>query len=111
MTTHRLSQLLGSAVVDANGHDHGHVIDVRVSPLTATDPGSIDALLVSTHRRDGLFAYHRDDQNRPLALRGLLRSRQNSFLVSWRDVDAWDPAAHRVLLRAGASPEQQDAAH
>ena len=102
----RLSELLGSTVVTADGRKLGTVRDVRLvqdGPVISGTQAAlrVDALVVSTTWRGVRLGYLRGEVRGPWLLRSLFgRLERTAHHVAVADVD-WDETSGLVRIRAG----------
>lgn len=99
-----LSDLLGSAVIGADGGRLGWVTDVRfeLEPDLegVPDEAALVGFIISPRTKSSSFGYERSQVNAPFVIARLLEWRhRGSFLVNWADVAAI--GQKRLLLRAG----------
>ncbi|MEZ2388035.1 PRC-barrel domain-containing protein [bacterium RCC_150] len=97
-----LSDLLGLTVIDDDGSEAGHVVDVRFSVETHEAVGSatLVGFLVSPHSRTSYLGFERSGVSQPWLLSALLGWRhRDSFLVLWRDIHMITES--KVHLRRG----------
>jgi hypothetical protein len=103
-----LSDLLGCAVVDADGTTLGEVSDVRLvqdGPLLAgiTAALRVDALLIGRSSLAERLGYVHGGVTRPALLARALRAvAGRARLVEWESVDRWDRASKRLVLHPDA---------
>jgi sporulation protein YlmC with PRC-barrel domain len=102
----RLSELLGCAVQDRDGHRLGTVTDVRLAQIGKVDgPGAelvVESLLVSRRATGSLFGYERRSEQGPWLVRAVVRwMHRNGFLVIWDDVADWRVTDRAVVLAPG----------
>lgn len=95
-----LSDLLGTAVHEADGTAVGRVIDARFRLEGSTTPSRarLVGLIVSRSVIASYLGYERTAASRPLLLDRMLRLlHRGSFLVLWEDIAVIE--RERVLLR------------
>ena len=111
----RLSDLLGSEVVDVDGGVVGEVSDVRLvqdgPPLAGIDAAlRVDALVVG---RGGLavrLGFHRHQVKGPAPLKALFASlERRARFVPWSAVASWDGGDVRLSCRSHELPDVADA--
>ena len=84
-----LSDLLGKDVIDDDGSQAGHLVDVRfaVDNPEAVGSATLVGFVVSPYSRTSYLGFERSGVSQPWLLSTLLGWRhRDSFLVLWRDV-------------------------
>ena len=101
----RLSELLHSHVIDADGTDLGPVEDVRLvqdGPMTYPFGAAfrVDGLVAGRASIGTRLGYYRGDVKGPWLLRRIFESMQRrTRYVPWDAVEAWDNEVVRIRLR------------
>lgn len=101
----RLSDLLETEVVDADGTVVGHVHDVRAIQDGPAVPGfgallRIDGLVVGRGSTSVRLGFHRSRVKGPWMLKRVLEAlERRAVFVPWSQVDAWDGGTIRIGIR------------
>jgi sporulation protein YlmC with PRC-barrel domain len=110
----RLSDLLHSRVVDAQGADLGSVDDVRLvqdGPVIANFGAAlrVDALIVGRGAIGLRLGYHRAGVKGPWLLKTLFtRLERRAYFVEWDEVDSLEQDVVRLRVAASDLPRVTD---
>lgn len=110
----RLSELLHSRVLDADGRDIGHVHDVRLVQDGPVLEGfghalRVQGLVVGAGSLGVRLGYHRHGVRGPALVKWpALRLERRARYVAWADVDQWDGDVVRLRARADDLPRLTD---
>lgn len=104
---YRIGDLLGMRAVATSGRVLGVVTDVRVSWRTDRSGRAeflVDGFVVGSRRAGSLLGYDRRQEQRPAAVRVLVRRlHRHTVLVPWADVSRidWPDRVVRLSVEAG----------
>jgi sporulation protein YlmC with PRC-barrel domain len=101
----RLSELLGSEVVDRDGASLGHVHDVRAvqdGPAVAGFGAllRVDGLVVGRGSKGVRLGFHRSGVKGPWPLKRIFETlERQAVFVPWHQVEAWEGPTIRISAR------------
>lgn len=103
--TRRLSQLLGMRVLDTDGHQVGHVNDVRLVGEVRTGRASaalrLHGLVVADRFVGSLLGYDRKAEHGPWAVRAVVRwIHRSARLAPWDAVERLDWSERTITVDA-----------
>ena len=105
LRTHRLGDLLGFTVLTRNGHELGHVNDVRLAPTAAVHGGFpelvTEGLVVDGRHAASMLGYDRRAEQGPWLVRRAVRGlHRKAGYLPWSAVEHVDWAAAEVVVSA-----------
>lgn len=110
----RLSDLLHSTVVDADGNELGSIDDVRLvqdGPVLANFGAAlrVDGLVVGRGAVGLRLGYHRAGVHGPWLLKRIFTAfERRARFVAWEQVREWDGGAVRLHVRSDDLPRLTD---
>lgn len=110
---HRLSELLGTAVVDLDGNVVGHVNDVRLGPGPAVHGTRaelvVEGIIVADRHAGSLLGYDRRREQGPWLVRRIVRYlHRRARYLPWSDVAELDWSS-RTLVTANVAGTELEA--